>query len=278
MPVSNHSAHHRYNPELSEGKLEQLSSSSSFQQQQHRRSLASVSLANTVNLLHASYPLTMSSMSGNSALQSLHAKASHSNSNLTSLSLPSPELVSLSIANPDYRGSSSAYAQLPKQWLCNSNFLYSHTRPLQEGLFPHPSHLSGLFVNKTKEINEHVSHCDVPLQKIVDLSSSSYCSDDSFDVSDGKISPANSTTPTAPANAKSLVDVSSTITSKKRNPYSIEELLKPKKRPRLEPITFKPAIITHKIDRESPVSPTHDLSDEDRNCQTNNNITIEVCD
>lgn len=275
MSVSNHSSYHRYTTELNEGKIEQLNSTSPFQQQ-HRRNLSSVSIANTVNLLHASYPLSISSMANSTALQNLHAKASHSNNNLTSITLPSPELVGLSISNSDYRNGSSAYAHLPKQWLCNSNFLYSHTRPLQDGLFSHPSHLSGLFANKTKEINEHANHCEGSLQKIVDLSSSSYCSDDSFDVSDGKISPVNSTPPTAHTNTKNPSEIPATLTSKKRNPYSIEELLKPKKRTRIEPITFQPAILTHKIDRDSPVSPAND--DSDHNCQSNNNITIEVCD
>lgn len=78
-------------------------------------------------------------------------------------------------------------------------------------------------------------------------------------------------------------------TGKKRNPYSIEELLKkPEKRMRLiEPIAFHPPILIHDHRSQSKSPDLHvDIDDDEPLHTTTNeidinnkgNITIEVCD
>lgn len=290
--MPNSSTYHRYtvNPAtMGDGKMGSHLSSASFQQQ--RRNLSSVSMPNAINLLHANYPISVSMANHleakNAALHTAHANPSAAapSGSLASISLSSPPPVGAPATSTECRSSASSYAQLPKHWLWSSNFLYSQSRPIHEGFLPYSSHLSGFFANKTKELSEmiHPSRSEGSLARTVDLSSSSYCSDDSFDVSDGKVSPVHSQHSPAQRGAKRSSAVSPTLTSKKRNPYSIEELLKPEKRARTDPISFQPSILIHSVDRQdrakSPASPDNDLSrEQDRSCQNNNNITIEVCD
>lgn len=264
---------HRYAPLTMSGgdtKLSShLSSSAAFQQQHQRRT-------NSMNLLHPNYSIGGAQSVPPSAVAAAAAAATMP----TSISSPNPPT---SLSNST---AASAYSQLPKHWLWNSNFFYSQSRQIHEGFLPYSSHLSGFLVNKTKELM-HPNRRNGT--KTVDLSSSSYCSDansdnDSLDVSDGKISPANSLH--SPPCAKSKMSSATTnATTKKRNPYSIEELLKPEKRARTEPITFQPSILIHTVNRSESKPMKHSIDDESQassdteiNCKNNNNITIEVCD
>lgn len=184
---------------------------------------------------------------------------------------------------------------LAKHWLWNSNLFYSQSRSIHDGFLPYPSPLGSFFGNKLRESalqnsgNHHENH------KNADISSSSYCSDansdsDSLDV-DGKTSP----TLMQSQLKRRIADISvSNSTAKKRNPYSIEELLKKpeKKIRRIEPISFQPSIIVHNDDSSKASTPPtdgnavtdsnesylHNDMDDTKSINNNNHITIEVCD
>lgn len=193
----------------------------------------------------------------------------------------------------------AGYGQIPKHWLWNSNLFYPPNggRGMHNvsaaGFLPYTTNFNGFFAtSKTKEsIHSAAMH---PLRSVgstIDLSSQrSCCSDqnsdsDSLDVSDGQMTPSTSATQLSPD--KLSTGSSSMEAGKKRNPYSIEELLKkPEKRIRLmEPIAFHPPILIH--NREQSRSPELEVDIDQAERQTvcedldNNNksnITIEVCD
>lgn len=155
------------------------------------------------------------------------------------------------------------------------------------GFLPYTSNFSGFFAAaKSKESMHSVGHHPIrSASSTIDLSSQrSCCSEqnsdsDSLDVSDGNI------TPSASSMHLSSPSKGTVSAGKKRNPYSIEELLKkPEKRIRLiEPVAFHPPILIH--DRSHSKSPEvhvdidpneHVCSDLDNNNKSN--ISIEVCD
>lgn len=194
--------------------------------------------------------------------------------------------------------SASSYAPLAKHWLWNSNLFYSQSRPIHEGFLPYTSSLGSFFGSKLREstLENHANQNNSEIIKNPDISSSSNCSDansdsDSLDV-DGKTTP-----PLVMAKKRRccLVDVpTSENAAKKRNPYSIEELLKKpeKKSRRIEPIAFQPSILVHNDDSSKASTPPNDgntISDsnetylntdkeESKSINNNNHITIEVCD
>ena len=168
----------------------------------------------------------------------------------------------------------SVYAPLHKHWIWNANLFYPNAGPrsMHDSFLPYSANLTGFFGQHPK--GRHSSEPSTLKDEHSDT--------DSLDVSDGKLSPSASTAST----------VSSPPASKKRNPYSIEELLKkPEKRIRMEPIAFQPPILIHNRSHsrsKSPESP-NDLrnvklesapSEEDSiiDIENNNNATIEICD
>lgn len=188
-----------------------------------------------------------------------------------------------------------------KHWLWNSNLFYPQSRNIHEGFLPYSSHLSGFFANKSRELRAPLESSSAI--KTIDLSSSSYCSDansdsDSLDVSDEKFSPNSSplSPPHRPLHHRRGTDTiatspTATNTAKKRNPYSIEELLKkPEKRIRTEPISFHPSILIHNFDRDGSQRSSDNLLRRANSCEKivetechemdskNNNLKIEVCD
>lgn len=189
------------------------------------------------------------------------------------------------------------YSSLPKHWLWDANFFYpttgSRTTTHENSVtsfLPYPSNFAGFFAaNKSKDqLQTTVTHSIRSPSKnnTIDLSSQrSCCSEqnsdsDSLDVSDGQTTPSTSTL------QLSLNKRTISSSGKKRNPYSIEELLKkPEKRIRIiEPIAFHPPILIH--DRDTSKSPELDvdIDQSDRHVcvdiETNSksNISIEVCD
>lgn len=118
-----------------------------------------------------------------------------------------------------------AYAQISKQWLWNSTFFYPSTRTFHESMsMPHQTNGNGI---------RHDPYRTNGTDKLIDLSQSNTetCSDDSIDNDDSIVTTGRTS-----------------MNSKKRNPYSIEELLKkPEKRVKLEStsagIVFHPKIV-----------------------------------
>lgn len=248
---------------------------------------------------HASLPI-------NSPLAA--ATASTINANNTYLSIATtaapPSVPSTTISSaylPNQSLSATSYAPLAKHWLWNSNLFYSQSRPIREGFLPYTSTLGSFFGNKLREStlqNHGIQNNTEINNKNADISSSSYCSDansdsDSLDV-DGKTTP-----PTLMAKTRRrccLVDdiPTSESAAKKRNPYSIEELLKKpeKKSRRIESIPFQPSILVHNDDSSKASTPPNDGNaisdsnesylntdiDETKSINNNNHITIEVCD
>lgn len=209
---------------------------------------------------------------------------------------------------PNQNVPATPYTPLSKHWLWNSSLFYQQSRSLHDGFLPYPSHLGQFFGNKLRDTELHMTASNSSNEahtKNVDISTSSYCSDlnsdsDSLDISDHeKVSPSLMATvsqklqrtPTIDTTAGNTLPISN-APAKKRNPYSIEELLKKpeKKMRRMEPISFQPSIIIHNDESSKTSSPsnagtvsdTNDSfihSDIDDNKNLNNNhITIEVCD
>lgn len=209
---------------------------------------------------------------------------------------------------PNQNVPATPYTPLSKHWLWNSSLFYQ--RSLHDGFLPYPSHLGQFFGNKLRDSALHMtasnSSNELHTTKNVDISTSSYCSDlnsdsDSLDVSDHeKVSPAllsmvNQKKRASNADTNHGTPPNSNAPSKKRNPYSIEELLKkPEKTKmrRIEPISFQPSIIIHNDDNSKASSPSnagtvsdtndsfiHSDIDDNKNINNNNNhITIEVCE
>lgn len=212
-------------------------------------------------------------------------------------STPSTTISSGYLPNQNLSGSS--YAPLAKHWLWNSNLFYSQSRPIHDGFLPYTSTLGSFFGSKLREtttLQNHGHQNNSEINKNADISSSSYCSDansdsDSLDV-DGKTTPPLLT---EKRRRCCLVDIPTPDSAtKKRNPYSIEELLKKpeKKSRRIEPIPFQPSILVHNDESSKASTPPNDgnvISDtnesylntdieESKSINNNNHITIEVCD
>lgn len=263
----------------------------------------------SLNLLHSSYALNAASINGHFEIANLkqaalppHASAPTPNG---SLPPPSPSPAAASATTLASVTPNPSPATSYKHWLWNSNLFYPQSRNMHDGFLPYSSHLSGFFANKTRDLR--APHESTTPLKTIDLSSSSYCSDansdsDSLDVSDEKFSPNSS--PLSPSRTMHrhmrthdtiASSPTSTNTAKKRNPYSIEELLKkPEKRMRTEPIAFHPSILIHNVDHENVIRrPTDallrrqnssekiretDISEMDSKNNNNSNLKIEVCD
>lgn len=217
-----------------------------------------------------------------------NASITHSDANPTS----TPTAVNLA-SNQNVSPPSAGYGPLSKHWLWNANLFYPPNGVRMHdggagGFLPYSSNFSGIFATSKIKGPLLSPVTPVPMRSVsstVDLSSQrSCCSDqnsdsDSLDVSDGQMTPSASALHLSPEKAATA--------GKKRNPYSIEELLKkPEKRIRLiEPIAFHPPILIH--DRNQSKSPELHVDiddDDDRHvCAEidNNNkgsISIEVCD
>lgn len=236
---------------------------------------------------------------------------------------PPPTTSTPSNSNHHQVMTSTPYTPISKHWIWNSNIFYPQSRGFHDGFLPYSTNFSGLFASpKTKGWHSvHTNGQNISI-KTVDLSLSSQrdcCSDqnsdsDSLDVSEGKKTPTPlSTIPpistdenvaarTALTSANFPANTSATVATesrtipnsiRKRNPYSIEELLKkPEKRIRLEPISFHPPIIIHNRDQsKSPADIVVQNGNLEKNTETIlinldnsktntsiNNDSIEVCD
>lgn len=130
----------------------------------------------------------------------------------------------------------SSFSQLPKHWIWNSSFFYPNNRNIHDGFTPYSSNFSGIFsqsktifcesLKKSKDQSENYSN------KI------NVTSDDSADEEDNSVRLVQTITVDQEASSTSS-------TNKKKNPYSIEELLKkPEKRIRTsDSKPFNPPII-----------------------------------
>lgn len=263
----------------------------------------------SLNLLHSNYALSAASINGHFEIAALKQATLPPNISAATPNgaLPPPTsspaaTTASAIASVTPNANSAAPY---KHWLWNSNLFYPQSRTIHDGFLPYSSHLSGFFANKSRDLR--APHESVAAMKTIDLSSSSYCSDansdsDSLDVSDDKFSPNSS--PLSPPRAmhrqtrahdSMATSPTATNTAKKRNPYSIEELLKkPEKRMRTEPIAFHPSILIHNVEHGNVVQRPGDAllrrqSSVDNMCKTeinemdsknnnNSNLKIEVCD
>lgn len=202
------------------------------------------------------------------------------------------------VPNVNHHPELSAYSQLPKHWIWNSSLFYPTThRNMHEGFMPYSSNFSGIFTPNKTRLRDTLE-----ITKTIDLSydQRSYSggleptSDDSLDTDDDQKrihrphtihTPENTTTSISPNSSPSTTTTITTITptpnsisassNKKRNPYSIEELLKkPEKRPRLSihgttVNTFQPAIICQTRNDATEII---DLNDDENLCVKNRHI------
>lgn len=169
------------------------------------------------------------------------------------------------------------YGQLSKHLFWNRNLFYSQTRTVNDGLLTYPTSLGNLLEHK---LSFPTNSTQI---KNADMSSSSNCSDvnsdnDSIDVNENDKDSRNNLS----QKSVSYHTIDSNAKCKKRNPYSIEELLKkPEKKESIAlqtsyvlneenvkelPTTSDPNNCFVRTDLESPKS------------NGNNHITIEVCD
>lgn len=172
------------------------------------------------------------------------------------LDSPSPLVKPTPLSSPDL---STNYSQISKHWLWNSNFFYPTSR--HDGFLPYSSNFSGIFSSSRSTSMDLLS-------KSIDLSqheanSSEANSDDSLDNNDnGKRSPSSRP--------------SSKDAHKKKNPYSIEELLKkPEKRIKLDTgvTAFHPSILIHE---NATIGHCEEMSGDEK--YEKSNIPIEVCE
>ncbi len=171
-------------------------------------------------------------------------------------SSPSPLVKPTPLSSPDIPN----YPQIPKHWLWNSNFFYPTSRSVHDGFLPYSSNFSGIF-NSSRTTSLDL------LTKTIDLSqhSSEANSDDSLDNNDNGKRSSPSTHP------------SSKDGHKKKNPYSIEELLKkPEKRIKLDSgaTAFHPSILIH--DSTAIIGHCDETSADGK--YEKSNIPIEVCE
>lgn len=116
----------------------------------------------------------------------------------------------------------STFSQLPKHWIWNSNLFYPGSRNIREGFTPYTSNFSGIFSqSKTVFCEKFKKNMDLAGNYSIKINSAN---EDSIDDDDNSVKMVHDIAVNEPA--------SSTLSSnKKRNPYSIEELLKkPEKR------------------------------------------------
>lgn len=299
-PLPMVSSYHRYSINQSittEAKINQHSNPT-FQQRRVPPS--------SLNLLHSNYALNAASINGHFEIAALKQAAlpPHVSAPTPSGALRPPS------SSPAGATASSIASVTPnatpaapyKHWLWNSNLFYPQSRSIHDGFLPYSSQLSGFFANKSRELR--APHESAIALKTIDLSSSSYCSDansdsDSLDVSDEKFSPNLS--PLSPPRATHrhsrapdsiATSPTATNTAKKRNPYSIEELLKkPEKRMRTEPIAFHPSILIHNVDQKNVIhrpddtlirhqnsSAETEFNEMDSKNNNTANLKIEICD
>lgn len=302
--------HSRFTPSSTASVNSRTAPSHSALPFQSRRSSPSISL-----LQSASFSMNSPSASNSSHLSSFKQSTlsmsspvgSNANSNYLSIASnasAATQSTALSSAYlPNQNVPTTPYTPLNKHWLWNSSLFYPQSRPIHDGFLPYPSPLGTFFGNKLRDSASQISSTNSnETIKNVDISSSSYCSDinsdsDSLDVSDHeKVSPA-----IAQSNQKRRIlssDTSGTTSNspaKKRNPYSIEELLKKpeKKIRRIEPLSFQPSIIVNNDENSKTLPPSpniesvvtdtnesfiHSDIDDNKSINNNNHITIEVCD
>lgn len=256
----------------------------------------------SLNILHSNYALNAASINGHFEIAALKqaALAPHASTPTPNGTLP-PSASSPAVATASSIAPAAASTVPYKHWLWNSNLFYPQSRNIHDGFLPYSSHLSGFFASKSRDLR--APHESTAPLKTIDLSSSSYCSDansdsDSLDVSDEKFSPTSS--PLSPPRNRPLrahepiaTSPATTNTAKKRNPYSIEELLKkPEKRMRTEPIAFHPSILIHNVDhalasqrtadallrRQNSANKIGETDIDEMDSKNNNNLKIEVCD
>lgn len=165
------------------------------------------------------------------------------------------------VKNNSLQADNATYSHLPKHWVWNSSFFYPHSRPVQEGFQPYLSGSSfgGLF-SSTPPSSKNVVDLSQSLPAMAtNAAGSDVTSEDSFDPDDGRHSyrtpPPSPHTPPQSIGCPPDEPVPG-FNRKKRNPYSIEELLKkpdPKRvrRPSVAATTFRPAIIIDDRSRSS---------------------------
>lgn len=164
---------------------------------------------------------------------------------------------------------SASYSHLPKHWVWNSSFFYPNYRPTQEGFQPYLANntFGGLFNSSSPSSKSIVDLSrSLPVLSTPNTAAGSdLTSEDSFDPEDGRHSyrtppPSPHSPPQSIASAP--LNLLPGFNRKKRNPYSIEELLKkpdPKRarRPSLA-TTFRPSIIID--DRSRSSCEPHEMS------------------
>lgn len=185
------------------------------------------------------------------------------------------------------------YSNLPKHWVWNSSFFYPHSRPTQEGFQPYMSGNSfgGLFGTSSQPSKTVVEVSPtIPTLTTNNNNGSDVTSEDSLDPEDRhsyRTPPPSPHTPPQ-STGSPQVEHAPGFNRKKRNPYSIEELLKkpdPKRirRPSVA-TTFRPSIIIE--DRSISSSDHRDMSPvlivessrsgSEDGCYKND--AIEICD
>lgn len=183
------------------------------------------------------------------------------------------------------------YPHLPKHWVWNSQFFYPHSRPTQEGFQPYLSGngFGGLFGTSSPSSKSVVDLSQSLPTPATNTTGSDVTSEDSFDPEDARHSyrtPPPS--PHTPPQSSRCPQDDHGFNRKKRNPYSIEELLKkpdPKRvrRPSVA-TTFRPSIIIEDRSRSSSdhreMSPVliveSSRSGSEDGCYKNE--AIEICD
>lgn len=155
----------------------------------------------------------------------------------------------------------------PKNWLWNSNFFYPRNN---EGFFNYPNNFSAGLSTKIEltksgesedSMDDEVKVCFVICSHITLIHKIFFLQI------------------TLTPNPVHTIPASSTSTAKKRNPYSIEELLKkPEKRIKLEPVILTPS------NEILQTSPSHfsenskDGNEDDEDTLSEKNFHVEVCD
>lgn len=213
--------------------------------------------------------------------------------NLPSSSTPTSSFSAVK-SQPSLSADNATFSHLPKHWVWNSSFFYPHSRPAQEGFQPYMSGNSfgGLFGASSPPPSKSIVDLSQSLPIMVtNTTGSDVMSEDSFDPDDGRHSyrtpPPSPHTPPHSTGCPPLEHGPGFI-RKKRNPYSIEELLKkpdPKRvrRPSVA-TTFRPSIIIEDRSRSSSdareMSPVLIVessgSGSEDGCYKNE--AIEICD
>lgn len=190
---------------------------------------------------------------------------------------------SMAIVKPAASQELSTYSQLPKHWIWNSSFFYPTARSMHEGFMPYSSNFSGIFsqskisqregtIDTAKSIDLTQHHQDQHHNHRHHPRRHESASEDSLDNDDDTNKRTLLETPSPEASASNP-----TVSNKKKNPYSIEELLKkPEKRIRPSISNFRPAIIIQEKTHSSDCIDDEKSLDEFKH-ESNNN-PIEICD